>query len=268
MQPCIAAIQMNSQDDLQQNLQTAGQLIQQAVDQGAKLIVLPEMFAIMGENKNKYGEEFGLGPIQDFLSEQASQHAAWIVGGTIPLKDFNTPGKVFASCLLFNDKGQCEARYDKVHLFDINLQSRQEIHQESKLISPGKKVVVAATPFGRLGLAVCYDVRFPELFRAMLNQNVEIIALPSAFTYTTGSAHWDILVRARAIENLSYVVAACQTGNHMNKRKTYGHSMLVTPWGEVIETLPEETGVISHALDLAKLYKLRSEFPALSHRVI
>lgn len=264
----VACIQMTSTDDLSRNLFDAKELIKEAASQGAKLIVLPENFALMGldqTDKVKYREDIGRGPVQDFLRSQAEEHDAWIVGGTIPIVVPDEKNKVFAACLVFNNQGQPVARYDKIHLFDVQLRATQENYFESKTVQAGDHIIVVDTPFGKLGLAVCYDVRFPELFRLMLKQGVEIITLPSAFTYTTGSAHWDILVRARAIENLSFVLAACQTGVHSNTRKTYGHSMVVNPWGEVQICLPENPGIIITELNLDFLRRIREEFPALSH---
>ncbi len=271
MKHLVACIQMTSTADVAENLSMAKEFIQQAAAEKARLVVLPEMFALIAKEpmeKIKMREEFGLGPIQEFLSEQAAQHKVWIVGGTIPIAVPHNKNKARAACLVFDDKGKCVARYDKIHLFDVSLQSGKEVYSESNVIEPGDKIVVVATPFGKLGLAVCYDVRFPELFREMLTKGVEIIALPTAFTYITGVAHWDVLVRARAIENLSYVIAGCQTGTHSNGRKTYGHSMVVNPWGEVLASLPEKPGVVVSEIDLEYLYKIRKEFPALSHRKI
>lgn len=265
----VACIQMTSTDDVSQNLMMADQLINDAAEQGAKLIVLPEMFAIMGIDqmqKLKYREPIDHGPIQDFLSQKAAFHGVWIVGGTIPVEVPGSDDKVFASCLVFDDQGKRVARYDKIHLFDVELRATKESYLESKTVDPGDQIVVVQTPFGKLGLSVCYDVRFPEMFRLMLREGVEIIVLPSAFTYTTGAAHWDILVRARAIENLSYVIAACQTGTHSNQRKTYGHSMVVNPWGEVLVCLPENPGVIITDINLDFLRQIRQDFPALLHR--
>lgn len=265
----IACIQMNSSDDISQNLYAAKNLIQEAAEKEAKLVVLPENFAIMGvdaKDKLKFRETMGRGPIQDFLSAQAAENRIWIVGGTIPIAVPGNDKKVFATCLVFNDKGEQVSRYDKIHLFDVHLRTTQENYLESEIIEPGEQLIVLETPFGRLGLAVCYDLRFPEMFRLMLKHGVEIFALPAAFTYTTGSAHWDILVRARAIENLSYVLASCQTGVHANGRKTYGHSMVVNPWGEVQVCLPEGSGVIISELNLEFLHRIRKDFPALSHR--
>lgn len=265
-----AAIQMTSGHDVKQNLASAKKLIAEAVDQGAKLVVLPEMFAVMGldqMDKVKTREPFGHGPIQDFLQEQAQKHDIWLVGGTIPISVEQDSQKVSACCLLYDNHGAVVARYDKIHLFDIRI-SEKEAHHESKTTYAGEKITVAETPFGKLGLAVCYDVRFPEMFRKMHEQNVEVVILPAAFTYTTGAAHWDILVRARAIENQVYVVASAQTGVHENQRKTYGHSMIVNPWGVVLAIKPEGQGVIVADIDIELLQKMRTDFPFLTHRRI
>ncbi len=269
MQPRIACIQMTSTQDVTENLNMAKDFLARAAAEGANMAVLPEMFAIMEMqqgDKLKCSEVMGHGPIQDFLQNQASQHKMWIVGGTIPIAIPADKNRVRAACLVFNDKGEQVARYDKVHLFDAHLRASQENYAESKSIEPGDKVVVVQTPFGRLGLAVCYDLRFPELFRRMHAQDVEIIAVPTAFTYTTGAAHWDVLVKARAIENLAYVVAACQTGIHPNGRKTFGHSMIVNPWGDVKASLAQDTGVIVAEIHLDYLHQLRQDFPVLLHR--
>lgn len=265
----VACVQMTSTEDISRNLLAAKDLIQEAAEQGAKLIVLPENFALMGldqADKVKHREEMGRGPIQDFLSRQAADYNVWIVGGTLPIAMPEDKERVFAACLVFDDQGKRIARYDKIHLFDVELRATQENYFESKTTAPGDQIVVVDTPFGKLGLAVCYDVRFPEMFRLMIKHGVEIITLPSAFTYTTGSAHWEVLVRARAIENLSFVLAACQTGVHSNTRKTYGHSMIVNPWGEIQVCLPENPGVVIAELNPDFQRRIREEFPALTHR--
>ncbi len=265
----VAVIQMTSHSDMEKNLQIAEAFIHDAALQGAKLIVLPEMFAIMGIDqldKVKIREELGRGRIQDFLSEQASKHGVWLVGGTIPVAVEHSSEKVYAACLLYDNQGRMVGYYNKIHLFDVALSATRESFHESKTTVPGNKVVVLPTPFGKIGLAVCYDVRFPEMFRTMHDQGVECIILPAAFTYTTGSAHWDILVRARAIENQVYMIAAAQTGVHDNGRRTYGHSMIVNPWGMVQASLLEEQGVVIADIDLDYLRKMRDEFPVLSHR--
>lgn len=264
----VAAIQMASGPNVQANLDEADKFINIAVQQGAELIVLPENFAIMGMTEmDKVGiaEEPGQGLIQGFLSEQAKKHEIWLVGGTIPIKS-PEKNKVYAACLLFNNLGEVAARYNKVHLFDVTLEENDESYTESETITSGDEVVVAETPFGRLGLAICYDLRFPEMFRAMTDAGMDICVLPSAFTSLTGKAHWETLIRARAIENLSYMVAAAQGGYHVNGRETHGDSMIVDPWGTVLNRLPHGTGVAVSEIDISKLQKTRQVFPALEHR--
>jgi nitrilase len=266
----VAAVQMASGPNIEANLLEAGRLISTAVEQGAQLIVLPENFAYMAKHeaaKTSVCEKAGNGRIQSWLSEQAIRHGVWIVGGTVPLE---TPvkDKVYASCLVFNDQGIQVARYDKIHLFDVTLVEHQEQYHESAAIRPGQDILVVPTPFGKLGLAVCYDLRFPELFRAMLDQGVELIALPSAFTFHTGQAHWEILIRARAIENLIYLIAADQGGYHVNGRETYGNSMVVDPWGNVLDRLQQGPGIAKATVDLSFLARTRRAFPALNHRCL
>jgi predicted amidohydrolase len=267
----IACVQMTSTPYVTDNLEQAALLIAEAARTEAQLIVLPEMFATMGMDqldKVRQGEAAGRGPIQDFLHAQALQYGVWLVGGTIPIAVADKPARVRAACLVMNDKGEQVARYDKIHLFDVHVASSAETFAESRTIAPGNESVVLDTPVGRMGLAVCYDLRFPEMFRQMLEQNIELLVLPTAFTYATGAAHWDVLVRARAIENQIYVAAACQSGTHANGRKTYGHSMVVNPWGEVIASLPASPGIITAEIDLDYQKKIRQDFPALTHRTI
>ncbi len=264
----IAAVQMASGPNVGANLIEAERLICLAVDNGAKLVVLPENFAIMGldeEDKVKLREKNGDGPIQEFLSRQAALHNIWIVGGTIPLMS-DDPDKVFAACMLYDSDGERVVRYDKMHLFDVKIGENVESYTESLTILPGDDVIVAETPFGKIGLAVCYDLRFPELFRCMLDKGAEIFAIPSAFTAYTGKAHWESLVRVRAIENLCYVIAAAQGGYHINGRETFGDSMIVDPWGVVLDRLPSGAGVISADIDLDRLSGIRRGFPSISHR--
>lgn len=249
------------------NLQEAGRLIQKAAAAGARLVVLPENFAIMpmkDDERLAAAERDGTGPIQEFLAATARAHGVWLVGGTIPLAA-NSPSRVRAACLLYNARGERVARYDKIHLFDVKLDNGEE-YNESRAIEPGDAPVVVETPFGRLGLAVCYDLRFPELFRQMLDQGAELFAVPSAFTARTGRAHWEVLVRARAIENLAYVVAAAQGGYHVNGRETYGDSMIVNPWGEVLDRLSRGSGFVLAALDRRYFEATRSGFPSIAHR--
>ena len=266
----IAAIQMTSTTSLEKNLTTAANLIKQAAKQDAQLAVLPENFALMGKNetdKVNIREPFGSGVIQQFLAEQAKQNKIWLVGGTIPIAA-NHPDKVRAACLVYNEQGQCVARYDKIHLFDVCVTPGVEEHHESRAIEPGDKIIVTDTPVGHLGLAVCYDIRFPELFKVMLQQKAEIIALPTAFTYTTGQAHWDILTRARAIETFCFFIGACQSGQHENGRKTYGHSNIIHPWGNVLACLAEGEGVIVADLNLAEQQAIRKRVPIIEHQRI
>jgi nitrilase len=201
------------------------------------------------------------------LSEQAAKNRIWLVGGTLPLES-SVPAKVRAACLLYDDKGGLAARYDKKHLFDVNIIDSNESYVESQTIEAGEEIVVVDTPFGKLGLAVCYDLRFPELFRSMADQGVELIALPSAFTAVTGKAHWEALVRARAIENLSYVIAAGQGGYHVNGRESHGDSMIVDPWGNILDRLASGSGFVCAEIDLSYLHNIRRKFPVLQHRKV
>lgn len=266
----LAAIQMASGPNVNANLIEAGRLIDRAADAGAEFVVLPENFAIMGmkeKDKVKISEAFGDGPIQKFLSEQAKKYRIWLVGGTIPLKSSN-PDKVRAACLLYDDKGEVKAHYDKAHLFDVHIYQSGENYNESETIEPGDEIVVVDTPFGKVGLAICYDLRFPEMFRSMADLGVEIIAIPSAFTAVTGKAHWEPLVRARAIENLCYVVAAGQGGYHVNGRESYGDSMIVDQWGQIMDRLHSGSGFVIASYDREQLRKVRKTFPVLEHRKI
>ena len=262
----IAAIQMASGPNVEGNLSEARRLIARAAEQGARLVVLPEFFAIMGMNdqdKVAVREQPGHGPIQSFLGEAARQNKIWLVGGSIPLAA-SAPDKVLNSCLVFDEQGKQVGRYDKIHLF--NLELGNERYNEASSIEPGNQVVVVDSPFGRIGLAICYDLRFPELFRAM--KEVDIIVLPSAFTETTGKMHWEVLVRARAIENLAYVVASAQGGYHVSGRETHGNSMIVDPWGRVLDRLPRGSGVVLAEVNQTYQASLRASLPALTHRVL
>lgn len=265
--PIVAALQMTSTPDLSQNLAIAADLLAQAAAANAKLAVLPEMFAIMAEEGAHMGlaEEYLHGPIQDFLSTQAKKNNLWIVGGTIPIKS-HLDVRSRAACIVYNEKGHTVARYDKIHLFDVSVVKHQEEYRESNTISPGDRLVVLETPIGKLGLAVCYDLRFPELFRALLDKGAEVIAVPAAFTAKTGSDHWEILTRCRAVENLYYAVYACQTGTHYANRMTYGHSRVVDPWGKILHQVDTKPGLICADIDLDYMKQLREDFPALIHR--
>lgn len=266
----VAAVQMCSSHNVDENLAVAERLIAEAVKHDAELIVLPEMFAIIGKqdsDKLLVKEKLGSGRIQSFLADQARRHGVWIVGGTIPIVCKET-NKVRAACLVLDDVGNLAARYDKMHLFDVEL-SEKESYKESCSTEPGNKFGIVDTPFGRLGLAVCYDVRFPELFRYLFNQGVEIIALPSAFTQVTGQAHWEVLARSRAIENFSYLIGACQGGRHSNGRATYGHSMIVGPWGNIISQVDDiQEGVIYAKVDLKAVAEARKAIPVSRHQRI
>ena len=231
-------------------------------------MVLPENFALMGKtetDKVEAREADNNGPIQSFLAEQASRHGIWLVGGTIPMVA-SDENKVRATCLVFDDTGKQVARYDKIHLFDVELVDSDEQYTESETIEPGDRVVVIDSPFGRMGVAVCYDLRFPELFRQQLEDGMEILVLPSAFTAITGRAHWEVLVRARAIENLCYVIAPDQGGYHLSGRETYGHSMIVDPWGTVMNSLARGPGVVCADIELGRLNSARRNFPSIEHR--
>jgi nitrilase len=262
----IAAIQMASGPYVAANLSEAERLIEVAANQGAKLVALPEPFALMGfkeTDKVAAREEEGKGPIQQFLKSMAKKHKIWLIGGSVPLVS-NFPNKVRNSCLVYDDQGAQVARYDKIHLFGLNLGNEQ--YHEEKTIESGDVIKVVDTPFGKIGLSICYDLRFPELYRAM--KDVNIIVVPSAFTDTTGKAHWETLVRARAIENLSYVMAPAQGGYHLSGRETHGNSMIVDPWGVVLDRLPRGSGVVIAAMNPKYQASLRASLPALKHRII
>ena len=269
MKSRVAAIQMTSGADVERNLDAARALLRGARQQDASVAVLPENFAFMGRGeaaKLAIAEVPGSGPIQAFLAETARQHGLWLVGGTVPIKVPGDEARVAAACLVYDAEGRQVARYDKIHLFDVDVPGKLESHRESRAVRPGSLPVVVDTPAGRLGLAVCYDVRFPELFRRLLAEGAEWFSLPSAFTVPTGRAHWELLLRTRAVENLCYLVAAAQAGVHENGRETHGDSMVVEPWGRVVARLPRGTGVITAELDLDRQRRLRQDFPAVDHR--
>jgi nitrilase len=267
----VAAIQMISTAEVGENLHSASELIDQAVEQGANFLLLPENFPFMGhEEHDKVAilESFGKGPIQDFLSEQSQKHGIWLMGGTIPLQASDA-NKVRPACLLYDPQGKCTSRYDKIHLFDVTVdEDSEESYQESNTLEAGDEIVVAKTPFGNIGMSICYDLRFPELYRAMHKNDVNIITVPSAFTATTGEAHWESLLRARAIENLCYVIASNQGGKHINDRETWGHSMIIDPWGNILDCIERGPGFAIAEIDLEKQVTLRKNFPGLEHRVI
>ncbi|MGJ0514662.1 MAG: carbon-nitrogen hydrolase family protein [Methylomicrobium sp.] len=263
-----AAIQMASSPNVGSNLLEAEKLIAEAAKAGAKLVALPENFALMGEHeldKIRIKEIDGQGPIQNFLSETAAKCGVWIVGGTMPIAG-DAEHKVRAACLIYNDRGERVARYDKMHLFDVSVPGTNEVYRESDSIEAGPRPLVFDTPFGRLGVAVCYDLRFPEFFREMARMGMEILVIPSAFTAETGAAHWELLLRARAVENLCYIIAPNQGGFHINGRKTFGHSMIVDPWGVVLDCYKTGGGFVVADIDLERLEKVRTAFPVLQHR--
>ena len=262
----VAAIQMISTTRVEENLNTAAALIAEAVADGAELVALPEYFPIMGRrdgDKIAAREVDGSGPIQDFLAETASKHGIWVIGGSMPLVA-SVEDKVLNTCLAFNPQGVRVARYDKIHLFGF--QKGEERYNESATIEPGRQPVTFDAPFGRVGLSICYDLRFPELFRAL--GEIDLLVLPAAFTEVTGRAHWEILLRARAIENQCYVLAIGQGGVHENRRETHGNSMLIDPWGDIVARRNKGAGVVVGELDHARIAEVRTSLPALTHRVL
>jgi len=264
----LAAVQMASGPNATANLIEAERLIELAAEAGAGLVVLPENFAFMGkEDRDLLAlvESDGAGQLQDFLARSALRYGVWIVGGTIPLRGTH-PERVRSATLIYNAQGDRVARCDKMHLFDVVLPDAGERYQESATIEAGDESPVIDTPFGRLGVLVCYDLRFPEAARRMIDSGLEILAVPAAFTALTGKAHWEILIRARAIENLAYVVAAAQGGFHLSGRETYGHSMIVDPWGNVLAQIPRGVGQICCTLDRDRQASIRRTFPVLGHR--
>lgn len=266
----VAAIQMCSSNIVDDNLKTALLLMRQAVDHGAKLVVLPEMFAIFSSKSNDKvlaKEQCGHGKIQDFLAKTAAQLGIWIVGGTIPIETTNK-NKVRAASLVYDSNGENVARYDKIHLFDVVL-SDAETYKESDTTEPGNQLTVIETPFGKLGLSVCYDIRFPGLFTHLLNAGAEIISIPSAFTVKTGAAHWELLTRSRAVENFCYVIGACQGGTHLSGRQTYGHTLIVEPWGNIVQEIIEPgNGIIYAEIDLQEQKRIRASIPVIEHQKI
>ncbi len=262
----VAAVQMVSSTRVDDNLYYAQAQIAQAAKAGASLILLPEYFALMGRrdtDKVAVREQAGTGPIQAFLSAMAKEHGVWLIGGTLPLATV-PEDKVRNTTLVLSPDGEQVARYDKIHLF--RFATEKERYDEASTIEPGAEVGCFDALGTRIGLSVCYDLRFPELYRAM--GSVGMIVVPAAFTYTTGRAHWEVLLRARAIENQCYVLACGQGGDHDNGRKTYGHSMWIDPWGQVLSCLPEGEGVLLGEFDAERLNKVRSQLPALEHRVL
>lgn len=269
----VAAIQMNSGDDLEQNLEQAAELLRDASEAGARLAALPENFAFMGrreKDKLAHQEADGEGPIQQFLSVCASELGIWVLGGSVPMRSPDAD-RILAAALLYNPQGKRAARYDKIHLFDVETErdGRAERYAESASIHPGElSSVLADTTLGPLGLSICYDLRFPELYRRLSAQGAELLAVPSAFTRQTGEAHWESLLRARAIENQCLVIAPNQCGTNPGGRQTWGHSMIVDPWGRVLDQCGDEPGFAIADWDRSQLQGLRARFPVLQHRRI
>jgi nitrilase len=264
----VAAIQMTSSHIVADNLAAAGDLLREAKDLGCDIACLPENFAFIGlrdADKLQVAEPDGAGPVQAFLSDTARTLKMWILGGTIVIRG-DTERRVANSSLLIDAAGKRVARYDKIHLFDVTIPGRDEQYRESTHVTAGRELVIADTPVGKLGLSVCYDMRFPELYRELVSKGAEWLAMPAAFTVPTGRAHWETLLRARAIENLCYVVAPAQAGTHSSGRETYGDSLIVDYWGQVVSRLAKGTGVITAEIDLAKEAETRVRFPALDNR--
>jgi nitrilase len=262
----VAALQMVSRPEVQANLDDAAQLIAQAAAEGAKLALLPEYFCLLGrrdDDKLAIAESAGEGPIQAFLAAMAREHRLWLVGGTLPLRVAGQQ-RVRNSCLVFAPDGALAARYDKIHLFAYD--NGRERYDEARVLEAGSERAALQAGELRVGLSVCYDLRFPEHYRALMNPPCDLLCVPSAFTYTTGAAHWELLLRARAVENQCYVLAAAQGGRHDNGRRTFGQSLLADPWGQVVALLPEGPGVVAGEVDAARIAEVRTQLPALAHR--
>ena len=261
----MAALQMVSGPRVADNLATAGRLVAEAVAQGAQLVALPEYFPIIGAadaDRVRAREDFGRGPVQDWLAETAQRHGVWIFAGSLPLTAQN-PDKMRNASLVYNPDGACVKRYDKIHLFGFR--KGDESYDEAAFIEAGSEPAAVDTPFGRVALSICYDLRFPELYRAL--GPVDLILMPAAFTDTTGRAHWEILLRARAIENQCYLLAVGQGGRHENGRLTHGNSMIIDPWGEILDRKMKGPGVVIADLDHARMTEIRESLPALAHRI-
>ena len=264
----VAVVQMVSTADVKQNLQQLEPYFIKARQEQVELLVLPENFAFMGMNetdKLEVAEKFGEGEIQQTIGNLAKRNGIWVIAGTIPIKASNN--RVKASCIVYDSKGARVAHYNKIHLFDVRV-SEAESHQESQTTERGDELVVVDTPVGRVGLSVCYDLRFPELFHQLEQKGAEIFTVPSAFTAVTGIAHWEVLLRSRAIENLCYVLAPNQGGTHVNGRHTYGHSMIVEPWGKRLAEHKNGAGMVIADIDLKRLHTLRRDFPCNEHHVL
>jgi nitrilase len=269
-QPVVAAVQMTSVADVARNLATARRLLGEARNRGACLAVLPENFSFMGRNeaeRRQIVERDGDGPVQQAVAAMAREFRLWIIAGTQPI-EVSGDARPANACVVYDSAGKCAARYDKIHLFDVDLPGGREGYRESNNAVPGAKPVLVDTPAGRVGLTVCYDLRFPELFRQLVAEGAEIFSVPSAFTAPTGRAHWEVLLRARAIEDLCFVIAAAQSGLHDSNRETYGDSLVVDFWGRVLAREPRGSAVVTAALDRDAQAATRANFPALKHRVV
>jgi predicted amidohydrolase len=267
----FAAIQLTSGPEVAANLAVAGELLAEARDAGAAVALLPENFNFIGQrdaDKRAIAESFGAGPTQDFLARTAASLGLWIIAGTQPLQSAAGDGKVTNTCLVYDAAGHCVQRYDKIHLFDVDVPEKpNETYRESTHVAPGREIALVDTPAGRVGLSVCYDMRFPELYRRLSAGGAEILTVPAAFTVPTGRAHWETLLRARAVENLCYVVAAAQSGLHPNGRETYGDSLIIDYWGRVLTRLPRGRGIVTAEIGRDAMVATRQGFPSLAHRV-
>ena len=266
----ISCIQIASGPNIGANLLEISKYILKSKDMGADIVVLPENFAMMAEKDTMYldiKEELGSGAIQDYISKEAQKNDMWIIAGTIPIKS-SKKNKVYATSIIFDNKGNIVSSYNKIHLFDVNIVETKEKYKESDIFINGNSPVVVQTPFCNIGLAICYDLRFPELFRKLSDIGIDIICLPAAFTSVTGKAHWEYLIKSRAIENLVYIAASAQGGYHVSGRETHGNSIIVNPWGESLATIKNGSGIIFSSIDLKAQVKLRKNFPCLEHKKI
>ena len=264
----FAAVHMNSNDNVDDNLLLSGSLIRQAKEQGEDIVLLPENFAFMGYPKQlveEIMEDYEDGPIQKTISNLARELEIWVIAGSVPVIS-STPDRSFARSIVYDDQGKVVNYYDKIHLFDVEVEGKQ--YNESFSIVPGKQPVAVKTPWCTIGLSICYDVRFPELYRSYSDMGIDVLTIPSAFTEETGLAHWETLLSSRAIENLSYVVASAQWGKHYGSRRTYGHSMIINAWGKIIDQLDTGDGIVICDIDLEELRSIRQSFPSLKHKVL
>ena len=264
----ISCIQIASGPNIEANLMVVSKYIKKSKKLGANIVVLPENFAMICKDDSLYldiKENLGSGRIQDYISNEARKHNIWIVAGTIPIAS-NKVDKVYSCCIVFNNFGDIVSSYNKIHLFDVNIVETNEKYRESDYFLDGDSIAYVDTPFCRIGLAVCYDLRFPELFRRLSSQNIDLVCMPAAFTSFTGKAHWEHLIKARAIENLIYFASSAQGGYHVSGRETYGHSMIVNPWGETLDIIKNKSGVIISTININSLKNLRKNFPCLDHK--